>query len=205
LSWFRLHLAERDWTEALKVAEQVRKTDKSLCSYMNALVYLKQGLPGRALPELEVLQHLCGENKADKRQEFRLLEVQGLYLCQIGSADAGLKLLFRAVDRTKNDYSHHAWGNGAYYMELWGLGALKTSKYEVAEEAYLEALAHDSGSVRAALGLQVMCERLGRTEEAQRYADLARRCWSRADSQRLEQELAALRAEQITSAAPGAN
>ena len=60
------------------------------------------------------------------------------------------------------------------------MAALQAGKYDIAEEAYLEALAHDPGSVRAALGLQVMCERLGRTEEAQRYADLARRCWARA-------------------------
>ncbi len=195
-SWFRLHLAERNWEEALKIAEQTPRSDKSQRSYLKALVYLKQGVPGRALPELEVLQQLAAQNKNDKKLDLRLQEVQGLYLCATGSADAGVKLLQRAVERTKDDYSHHAWGNGAVYMESWGLGALQGSKYEAAEEAYLEALAHDPGSVRAALGLQVMCERLGRTEEAQRYADLARRCWSRADSGRLDQELAALRAEQ---------
>ncbi len=199
LTWFRLHLAERDWTEALKVADQVRKTDKSLHSYMRALVYLKQGLASQALPELEVLQHIYAENKNDKKQEYRVWEVQGLYLAQVGEADAGLKLLQRAVDKTKNDYSHHAWGNGASYMEQWGVAALQAGKYDVAEEAYLEALAHDPASVRAALGLQVMCERLGRSEEAHRYADLARRCWSRADSGRLERELAALRNEQVTT------
>ncbi len=164
--WFRLHLAERDWTLALKIAEQLSKNDKPLSSYMRALVYLKQGQSGRALPELEVLQQACAAHKTDKKLEFRLWEVQGQYLCQTGSVDAGLKLLFRAVERTKDDYSHHAWGNGAYYMELWGQAALQGGKNETAEEAYLEALAHDPGSVRAALGLQVMCERLGRMEEA---------------------------------------
>jgi tetratricopeptide (TPR) repeat protein len=202
LTWFRLHLAERDWAEALKIAEQVSKNDKTLCSYMRALVHLKQGLPVQALPDLEVLQHAYAENKSDKKLEFRVWEVQGLYLVQAGAADAGLKLLLRAVEKTKNDYSHHAWGNGASYMEQWGLAGLQARKYDVAEEAYLEALAHDSGSVRAALGLQVMCEYLGRTEEAQRYADLARRCWNRADPQRLEQELAALRAEQLNATVP---
>ena len=29
-----------------------------MSSYMKALVYLKQGLPARALPELEVLQQI---------------------------------------------------------------------------------------------------------------------------------------------------
>ena len=48
-----------------------------------------------------------------------------------------------------------------------------------------------------------MCERLGRTEEAERYADLARRCWSQADSHRLEAELAALRGEPVSDSGAG--
>jgi len=199
--WFRLHLAERDWSEALKIAEQVGKSDKTLASYMRALAYLKQGDFRRALPEIEVLQQAFAGNKNDRNLQFRLWEAQGLYLVQTGAADAGLKLLFRAVERLKDDYNHHSWGNGAYYMEVWGVAALQAGKYDVAEEAYLESLAHDPGSVRAALGLQVMCERLGRTEEAQRYADLARRCWGRADAHRLEIELSALRTEQVHSTA----
>ena len=120
-----------------------------------------------------MLQHAAAKNKNDRQLEFQLLEVQGLYLARTGSADAGLKLLARVVDRLKNDYNHHSWGNGAYYMESWGVAALQAGKYDVAEEAYLEALAHDPASVRAALGMQVLCERLGRTEEAQRFSDLA--------------------------------
>src|SRR5207244_5234060 len=110
-----------------------------------------------------------------------------------GAADSGLSLLAKAAERTKNDYSHHAWGNGAYYMEVWGIAALQAHKNEVAEEAFLEALAHDPGSVRAALGLQVLCERQGRADEARRFADLAQRCWRKADAQCLAAELAALR------------
>ena len=98
-------------------------------------------------------------------------------LCRSGAGDAGLQLLAKAVARTKDAYSHHAWGNGAYYMEAWGIEALRCGKMDVAEEAFLEALAHDSGSVRAAMGLQVLCERLGRTEEASRYSS-----WRRAGS-----------------------
>ena len=65
-------------------------------------------------------------------------------------------------------------------MESWGTGALAAGKLDTAEEAIHEALAHDPGSVRGALGLQVVCERQGRSEEAARYAALAGRCWSRA-------------------------
>jgi tetratricopeptide (TPR) repeat protein len=199
--FFRLHLAERNWAEALKIAEHFRKSEKTMCSYLKALVYLKQGKPAQALPEVEVLQHAFAQNKGDAKLEYRLWETQGWYQCQTGAAEAGLKLLAKGAEKSKNDYGHHAWGNGAYYMEVWGVAALQAGKYDAAEEAYLEALAHDPGSVRAALGLQVLCERLGRTEEAQRYGELARRCWARADSSCLDTELAALRSEQVSSGA----
>jgi Tfp pilus assembly protein PilF len=140
-----------------------------------------------------VLQHAYADKKSDRVLEDRLWETQGLLLCETDSAEAGLKLLARAVDRTKNDFYHHAWGNGAYYMEAWGTGALRAGKDEFAEEAFLEALAHDPGSVRAALGMQVLCERQGRGDEAQRYGKLAHRCWARADSGVLEAELAGTR------------
>jgi hypothetical protein len=41
----------------------------------------------------------------------------------------------------------------------------------------------------------VLCEHQGRTEEARRFADLARRCWSRASTESLTAELAALRSQ----------
>jgi hypothetical protein len=203
--FFRLHLAERDYPAALAVAEEIGRggpgkgrrrrggTDKAQASYLAAQVYLRQGDAARALPEIEVLRDAHSRNKNDKRLELRLLETQGLYLCLTGAGSAGLKLLARVVERTKNDYGHHAWGNGAVYMEAWGLGALAAGKHDVADEAFHEALAHDPGSVRAALGMQVLCERQGRTEESARYGVLARRCWSRADRGCVETELALLR------------
>jgi tetratricopeptide (TPR) repeat protein len=192
LPWFRLHLAEGDGSAALRVAD-LHKKDKVTAAYLRALVYIRQGDAVRALPEIQVLQEAFHRHREDKRLEYRLWETEGLWMCLAGSPEAGLKLLARAVERSKDDYSHHAWGNGAYYMELWGLAALRAGKAEMAEEAFLEALAHDPGSVRAALGLQVLCERQGRSPEAHRYAELARRAWSRADAGRLEAELAALR------------
>src|SRR5207302_212775 len=112
--WFRLALAERDWSEALKIAEQTRKTDKLTASYMAALVYLKQGDAARAKPEVEVLAQAYQTRKQDRILEDRLWETQGMLLCRTGSVDAGLKLLAKVVEKTKNDYGHHAWGNGAY-------------------------------------------------------------------------------------------
>jgi tetratricopeptide (TPR) repeat protein len=193
LVWFRLHLAERAWDEALKLVEAQRKSDKLTGSYLAALLYLKQGDPARAAPEIEVLQHAYAERKTDSALEYRLWETQGLLLCETGAADAGLKLLTRAVEKSKNDFWHHSWGNGAYYMEAWGIAALHAGNDEAAEEAFLEALAHDPGSVRAALGMQVLCERRSRSDEAQRYSKLAHRCWGRADSGALDAELAGMR------------
>lgn len=192
-TWFRLHLAARDWDDALKEADHFRKTEKARASYLSALVYLKKNDLARALPELEVLQQAYQGKKEDRALESQLLEIQGQVLCRSGAADAGLKLLSRLVDKTKNDYAHHAWGNGSYFMETWGIEALHANRPDVAEEAFLEALAHDPGSVRGALGMQVLCERQRRTEEAQRFAELARRCWSRAEPKDFEAELAAMR------------
>lgn len=200
--WFQLHLAERDEPAARKVIDEVRKDnkkDKTTPAYFSALLYLKKGEPTRALPEIEVLQHALRDRSNDKSLRFRVWETQGWYMCQTGDADAGLKLLARTVEKTKDDYAHHAWGNGAYYMELWGIAALKSGRESVAEEAFLEALAHDAGSVRAALGMQVLCEHQGRGEEARRFAELARRCWNRAASESFNAELSALRDERYAN------
>jgi Tfp pilus assembly protein PilF len=191
--WFRLHLAERDWDSAAKITEHYRKSDKVLAAYLSALVYLKQGDASRAAPEVEVLRLAQHERKDDRQLEFRLWETQGLLLCLTGAPDCGLKLLAKAVEKSKNDYSHHAWGNGAYYMEAWGMAALQAGKFDVAEEGLLEALAHDPGSVRGALGMQVLCEKQGRSGEADQYAALAHRCWRRAEVQSLDTELALIR------------
>jgi tetratricopeptide (TPR) repeat protein len=199
--WFRLHLGAGDWGEALRIAEQQRKTDKPLASYMTALVYLRQRDPGRAAAEVEVLRDAYHGRKDDKPLEMRLWETQGVLMCQQGDAGAGLKLLARCVQRTINDYAHHAWGGGAYYMETWGCAALHANRLDVAEEAFLEALAHDHGSVRGALGMQVLCERQGRVEEAQRFAAIARRAWSRAEPHHFEAELAWMRRDRRTTEA----
>ena len=153
----------------------------------------------RATPEVETLQHAYVDRKNDKDLEMRLWEVQGVLMCRTGGVDAGLKLLARCVEKTKNDFRHHSWGGGAYFMEIWGAEALHGDRPDVAEEAFLEALAHDPGSVRGALGMQVLCERQGRSEEARRFAELARRCWSRADAHDFEIELVAMRGEPVST------
>lgn len=192
MPWFRLHLAERSWDDALKVAELFAK-DKTTHAYLRGLVYLHKGELERALPEVEVLSQAYATKRTDKELELRLWETQGLLDALRGSSEGGLKLLAKTVQKTKDDYKHHAWGHGAYYMECWGYAALQAGKLPTAEEGFLEALAHDAGSVRAALGMQVLCERQGRSEESLRFAELAQKCWRRADPGALQNELAAMR------------
>lgn len=194
MPWFGLHLAERDYAAALAVAEGFgKRKDKTTTSYLRALVYLKKGDTDRAAPEVAVLQEAYASRRSDKQLELQLWEVQGQLLCQQGDADAGLKLLAKAVAKTKDEYKAHAWGHGARHMEMWGIAALKCNKLDVAEEAFLESLAHDAGSVRGALGMMVVCERQGRTEESLRFAELAQRCWRRADVGGIQTELNDLR------------
>ncbi len=186
MHFFRLHLAERDWVEVDKVVAEVRKTDKTTASYLSALVALDKGETQRASAEVDVLRQEQQKKKNDKRLEQRLWEVQGRLMCQQGSGDGGCKLLQRAVDKSKDDFSAHQWGHGAYWMEQWGIGALEAGNATVAEEAFLEALAHDAGSVRGALGMQALCNRLGRSEEAARFGQVAERCWAKADRKNFE-------------------
>src|ERR1043165_1516929 len=184
--WFQLAVAERDWDEALKLADAHK--DKQTIAYLRALVYLNKGDCERAVPEVNVLKEAFATTRTNKDLELRLWTAQGLLMASAGS-EGGVKLLAKAVERTKDDYSKHAWGHGAYYMEYWGLAALRANLLPIAEEAFLEALAHDAGSVRGALGMCVVCERLGRSEESRRFADLAQRSWRKADPGMLHAEL----------------
>jgi hypothetical protein len=202
LPWFRLAMGERDYDEALKISEEFRRNDKLTASYLAALVYLAQDDPVRAKPHVDVLDEGLRTRKNDKQLKYRLSETRGMLLCLTGGGDAGLKLLEKVVKETKDDYRHHAWGNGAYYMEVWGQMALRCAKLDVAEEAFLEALAHDHGSAKAAMGLQLVCEQQGRPEEARQYAALARKFWKHAEVRTFDTELASLRAAlpQVTAA-----
>jgi tetratricopeptide (TPR) repeat protein len=200
--WFRLAIAEHDWDEALKQANANTK-DKTGTSYMRALVYLNKGDYERARPEVNVLQEAYAADRKNKELELRLWTAQGLLMCATGEGDGGVKLLAKTIEKTKDDYGRHAWGHGAYYMEYWGLGALKANRLDVAEEAFLEALAHDSGSVRGALGMYVVCERQNRREEMMRFAELAQRCWRKADPGLIQAELDYLQSQGSAAAPSG--
>jgi Tfp pilus assembly protein PilF len=200
MPWFRMDLCEQDWADAEKIAQEYRTSDKMTAAYLAARLYLAKGEPARAAPEVEVLQQAFQQNKGNRQLEYRLWETQGQLMCMTGAVDQGLGLLAKAVDRSKTDYSHHSWGNGAYFMEIWGAMALQAGKAEIAEEAFLEALAHDPGSVHGALGMQILCERQNRAEEARRYAELAHGAWRKAEVRSLDAELAALQKRFTTKA-----
>ena len=190
--WFRLALAEENWPAALAVIESMKR-DKATQSYMRAVVYLRKDKPTRALAEIDVLREMYSRKRDDKELELRLWETQGEWMVRTGEIDGGLRLLKKSIDATKDDYRNHSWGHGAYYMERWGIAALAANRLDVAEEAFLEALAHDSRSVVGAVGMQVVCERQHRTEEANRFAELATRCWPKADAGKLDHLLESLR------------
>ena len=176
--WFRMAVAQKNWAETGKTIDALRKSDKQGAAYHAALVALEQGDTKRATAEVDILR---GAGKGGGRNEQRLQEVQGRLLCQTGQGEEGCKLFRRIVEKTKDNYSHHSWGGGAYYMEMWGIAALEGGVASEAEEAFQEALAHDAGSVRGALGLWALCDRLGRLDEASRYLKVALRCWAKAD------------------------
>jgi tetratricopeptide (TPR) repeat protein len=179
--WLRMAIGAHDWDDAQKLIDQFRRTNKDTGAYYAAIAALEKGDTEQAGREIDTLRQAQQTRKNDRSLERRLWEVQGRYMCQKGEGEAGLKILKKLVDATKNDFGHHAWGNGAVYMESWGIGALEAGSAADAEEAFLEALAHDAGSVRGALGLWALCERLGRRDEAERYLKLAHRVWAKAD------------------------
>jgi hypothetical protein len=193
--WFKLALGEKDWAAAEAMVAEFRKQDKMTGAYYAAILYLERGETQRAAAEVDTLRQnhsapVKGGRGGGERTGFserRLWEVQGRLLCQQGDGDAGCKLVRKLVDVTKNDFTHHAWGNGAVNMEWWGVSALEGGNAKEAEEAFQEALAHDAGSVKGALGLYALCERLGRGDEAARYLKVAKRCWSKAEPSRFEQ------------------
>jgi tetratricopeptide (TPR) repeat protein len=181
LHWFLMYRTGHDWDGVAKLVAETRKSDKATAAYYAACAALDRGEAKAAAPEVDVLRQEQQKKKNDRKLEQRLWEVQGRLMCQEGSGDAGLKLLQRAVDKTKDNYSDHAWGHGAYFMEQWGIAGLEAGDAAAAEEAFLEALAHDAGSARGALGMMALCDRLGRADEARRFEAVAARCWSRAD------------------------
>lgn len=164
-----------------KWLDEARTKNKNTVNYYAALLQLRRGDLTKAQPEIDALEEALKKNPKDTKLQNKVWETRGLAQCKGGMVDQGLALLKKAADASKNDYQQHAWGHGAYYMEVWGLAALTAGRDAMAEEAFLEALAHDPGSFQGALGLQVLCERQGKTDEAKVYQAMAEKAWQHAE------------------------
>ena len=184
--WLKMAIATRDEVMARETIDKLYKTDRSQAAYGAGMWAWVNGNIPDMKAQVDVLRQMRQTNKNDKPAELRLLELMGLLACEEGDGTEGLVLLKRCVDRTKDDHQAHSWGNGAKHMESWGQGALKAGNHAQAREAFLEALAHDPGSVTAALGLKILSEAEGKTSQAARYGDLANRSWRRADPKDLK-------------------
>jgi hypothetical protein len=75
-----------------------------------------------------------------------------------------------------------------------GEACLRVHQWGDAEQAFLEALAHEHGSIVAALGLQVVSEQRGDQEMVRHYAARAAKIWKDADAGAPDRQLARLRA-----------
>ncbi|MFY7952958.1 MAG: tetratricopeptide repeat protein, partial [Armatimonadaceae bacterium] len=123
--WFGMFVTQKNWDETGKLIDGLRKSDKTTAAYYSAVVALERGDTKRAQAEIDVLKQASATKKENGRAAYRLWEVQGRLQCQTGNGDAGMKLFKRIIDKTKDDFGHHAWGGGAYYMEQWGVSALE--------------------------------------------------------------------------------
>lgn len=191
--WARLHLAERDFPALEKVLEDLRKKNKNQATYLSAVAHLLQGNMKQARTDTEILENALFKNPADRNLQWQTSELRGKILCKTGLHEQGLPMLRKAVEGTMNDYGTHAWGHGAYFMEQWGLAALECGEESTAEEGFLEALAHDKGSIIGALGMMSLSEKRGQPKEAEKYLAMARKSWKFASEGQIQTEIALIR------------
>ncbi|MBM3461453.1 MAG: tetratricopeptide repeat protein [Armatimonadetes bacterium] len=158
--------------------------------YVAAVLKIGQNDLAGAASLLKVLEEAVKNRKASYYQ-FR--EVQGRLLIASGKVDEGLRVFRETAKLAVNDAALHQFGGGGYFLEIWGEQALLCGKLQEAHLAFLEAMAHDHGSVIGALGLQVVNERLGRPDMVTHYAARASEIWKDADPGALDRQLQRLR------------
>jgi tetratricopeptide (TPR) repeat protein len=190
LDWARLLQLKADAPALAEWAQHRLESKSPEGTYMSAVVRLDRGDTAGAQPLLAAVE---AQGKQNTGNFYRYAEVKGRYLVQTGQADEGLKLLREAAGKAVNDSGLHAWGGGSYVLEVWGEAALRAHQLDEAEEAFLEALAHEHGSVIGALGLQVVCEQRGNPSMARHYAERAAAIWKDADPGALDRQLQRLR------------
>lgn len=190
----RYYLAVKDYAALQKLIDDSRSKDKKSNAYFAALMYLHQGNHAKAQVEIETLEQSLKSNSNDKKLQNRVWETRGVYLCQTGQSEQGLGMLKKAAVASQSNYEQHAWGHGAYFMEIWGQAALAAGNHAEAEEAFLEALAHDPGSFCGAAGLMVLCERTGKHDDAAQYRAMAEKAWQHAEVIEFNRALTQIRA-----------
>jgi hypothetical protein len=194
LPWARLLMLKADCAGLAEWAAQRRAAGAADGYYMGALAALDRGDLSAAQPFVEYVER---QWKANPQPNFyRYSEVKGRALAlseQPEQVVEGLKLLREAAARAVKDPGLHAWGGGSYVLEVWGETALRLQRWEEAEEAFHEALAHEHGSILGALGMQVVWEHRNRSDMAEHYAARAAAIWKDADEGALPRQLERLR------------
>lgn len=193
LPWARLLQLKADPAELDAWAARRRERNAPDGFYIGAIAKLDLGDTAAALPLIQRVEADFNKNKAPANM-YRFHEVKGRYLVQTGEdVEGGLKLLQQAGARAVKDPGLHAWGGGSYVLEVWGETALRARRWDDAEEAFLEALAHEHYSIIGALGMQVVWEARGRQDRARHYAERAAAIWKGADPGYAERHLERLR------------
>jgi Tfp pilus assembly protein PilF len=190
LDWARLLQLKAD-APALEEWAQHRLESKTPEGYyIGAIVRLNRGDLAGAQP---LVANVEEQWKKQPGNAYRYDEVKGRYLAQSGQVDEGLTMLREAAAKAVKDSGLHAWGGGSYVLEVWGETALRAHRLDEAEEAFLEALAHEHGSVIGALGMQVVWEQRGNPSMARHFAARAGAIWKDADPGALDRQLQRLR------------
>ncbi|HEY3998959.1 MAG TPA: hypothetical protein VGO93_08860 [Candidatus Xenobia bacterium] len=184
LSWARLLRLKLD-DRALDGWARARRAHPGDGWYLGALADLDRGrwqAAAQKLPHVRAVHAIWYNADTDLWSD----EVRGRMLLASGHSASGLGAM-RSLARWADGLEEsHRWGQGAYYDELWGEAALRTGHLAEAQEAFGEALAHEHGSIVAALGLEVVSEHLHQTDEAASYAARARGIWRQADAGALD-------------------
>jgi tetratricopeptide (TPR) repeat protein len=192
LPWARLLQLKAVPEELSAWAERRRSTNANDGFYIGALVMLDRGDLSGAAPFIARVEEQWKKNQ--NANLYRYHEVKGRELVQSGQVDEGLKLLREAAAKAVKDAGLHAWGGGSYMLEVWGETAIRARRWDEAEEAFHEALAHEHGSIVGALGMQVVWEQRGRSDMSRHYAARAAAIWKDADTGSLDRQLNRLRA-----------
>lgn len=201
LPWARLIQLKADPKELDAWATARRENNAPDGFYIGAIAKLDLDDTAAAQP---LIQRVEEDFKRNPVNMYRFNEVQGRYLVQTGTdVDGGLKLLREAGAKAVKDSGLHAWGGGSYVLEVWGETALRARRWDEAEEAFLEALAHEHYSIVGALGMQVVWEARGQQDRARHYAERAAAIWKGADPGYAERHLERLRRMAHVSVAAG--